>query len=430
MLVLANGIFAGAELAVLSIRRTRLRELIEEGSHSAKAVEALRADPERFLATVQIGITVIGATAAAFGGASIATRLGGVLASLGVPEQQADDVAFAAVVAFVSYLSLVLGELVPKSLALRAGERYALLIGRPLRGLSWLMRPVVWFLTASSNVVLRLFGDRTNFVEGRLSAEELQQLVEEAAKQGTLDPKAGEIASRAFEMGDLTVGELMVSREHIVALRRHSSAEEIRQVLLEHGHSRMPVYEGTLDNIVGYVIAKDLLGVAWEGNLIVLEDVMRPPFFLVESMRAMDALKELQKRRMQLAVVVDERGGVVGLVTVEDLVEELVGDILSETETPEEVVKRDGPNTAVVQASASLRDVNRELGLELDEDQDYSTVGGLCIALAGGAIPEPGTKLETEGGLVLEVLDSTPRRVRTVRFHLPPQPEQQPRPEA
>lgn len=405
------------------MRRTRLRELVDEGSGSARAVERLRGDPERFLATVQIGITVIGATAAAFGGASMATRLGGVLAKLGFPEQQADDVALAVVVAFVSYLSLVLGELVPKSLALRAGERYALLIGRPLHGLSWLMRPVVWFLTASSNVVLRLFGDRTNFTEGRLSAEELQQLVEEAAKQGTLDPRAGEIASRAFEMGELTLGELMVPREHIVALRRHASAEEIRQVLLEHGHSRMPVYEDTVDNIVGYVIAKDLLGVAWEGHLIVLEDVMRPPFFLVESMRAMDALKELQKRRMQLAVVVDERGGVAGLVTVEDLVEELVGDILSESETPEELVTREGPTTALVQASAALRDVNRALGLELDEDQDYSTVAGLCIALAGGAIPEPGTRLQAEGGLVLEVLESSPRRVRTVRFHLPQQPQ-------
>ncbi|MCP3057245.1 hemolysin family protein [Myxococcus sp. K38C18041901] len=425
MLVLANGVFAGAELAIISIRRTRLKELMEQGSGSARAVEALRANPERFLATVQIGITVIGATAAAFGGASIANRLAPVLMELGLPEATADEVALAAVVVFVSFLSLVLGELVPKSLALRASERYGMLIGRPLLGLSWVMRPVVWFLTASSNVVLRLFGDRTNFTESRLSAEELQALVEEAAKQGSLDPKAGEIAARAFEMGDLTVGELMVTREQIVALRRHANADEIRQMLLERGHSRMPVFEGSLDNIVGYVIAKDLLAVAWEGNLIVLEDVLRPAFFLVETMRAMDALKELQRRRMQLAIIVDERGGVVGLVTVEDLVEEMVGDILSESETPEELVRRESPVAAVVQGSAAIRDVNRELGLELAEDGDYSTVAGLSIALAGGAIPEPGTKLKTKDGLELEVVEASPRRVRTVRIFLPPpQPEE------
>nr|WP_286202675.1 transporter associated domain-containing protein [Comamonas sp. JC664] len=209
----------------------------------------------------------------------------------------------------------------------------------------------------------------------------------------------------------------------MVALRRHSSPEEIRRVLLEGGHSRMPVYEDTMDNIVGYVIAKDLLGVAWESNLIILEDVMRPPFFVVETMRAMDALRELQKRRMQLAVVVDERGGVVGLVTVEDLVEELVGDILSESEVPEELVKREGPNTALVLGSASIRDVNRALALDLDEDQDYATVAGLCIALSGGAIPGPGTQVQTVSGLTLEVVESSPRRVRTVRFHLPKRDE-------
>jgi putative hemolysin len=193
-------------------------------------------------------------------------------------------------------------------------------------------------------------------------------------------------------------------------------------VLLEHGHSRMPVYEGSLDNVVGYVIVKDLLAVAWEGTLIVLEDVLRPPYFVFESMPAIDALKELQKRRMQLAIVVDERGGVSGLVTVEDLVEELVGEIFSEFEKPEELIQREGPGTAVVQGSAALREVNRALGLELEEGQGYSTVGGLCASEAG-AIPGPGTRLTLEDGTVLEVLEATPRKVHTVRIHLPPPSE-------
>ncbi len=418
--MLANGVFAGAELSLLTVRKTRLRELLDEGNRSAQLIAALRSNPERLLATVQIGITVVSATAAAFGGASLAAPLAAVLVRLGLGESAAQSLAFALVVGLISYLSLVLGELVPKSIALRYAERYALLVGRPLYGLSWLARPVVWLLTASSNLILRFFGDKTNFAEARLSPEELQQLVEEASKAGTLDPRAGEIASRAFDLTGLTLAAVMVPRSRIEALNRRATSEEIRQVLLERGHSRMPVYEESLDNIVGYVIAKDLLGVAWEGTLIVLEDVIRPPYFVFETMRALDALKELQKRRMQLAIVVDERGGVLGLVTMEDLIEELVGDILSETETPEELIRRESPNTAVVQGTASLREVNRALGLELEEGQGYSTIGGLCSARTG-AIPEPGTRLTLEDGTVLEVLDATPRRVRSVRIILAPQ---------
>ncbi|HZH76641.1 MAG TPA: hemolysin family protein [Archangium sp.] len=342
-----------------------------------------------------------------------------VIQDLGVEAKLAEQLSFGLVVGLVSYLSLVLGELVPKSLALRFSEAYALLIARPFRALAWLIRPLVWFLTASSNLLLRFFGDRTTFTESRLSPDELQQLVEEAAKAGSLDPRTGEIASRAFELGNIPLSAVMVPRSRIVALRRHAGAEEIKQVLLEHGHSRMPVYEGTLDNVVGYVIAKDLLGVAWEGSLIVLEDVMRPAWFAFESMRAIDTLKELQRRRMQLAIVVDERGGVAGLVTVEDLVEELVGEIASEFETPEELIRRESPTTAVVQGTAAIRDVNRELGLELEEGQGWSTVGGLC-AVQAGTIPEKGAKLPLEDGTVLEVLDASPRRVRSVRIHLPP----------
>ena len=420
--MLANGVFAGAELALLTLRKTRLRELLDEGSGAARAITALRENPERLLATVQVGITVVSSTAAAFGGASLARPLADFLIQRGVGAETAESLAFALVVGLISYLSLVLGELVPKSLALRYSERYALFIGRPLLGLSWLVRPLVWLLTASSNVLLRFFGDKTNFSEARLSPEELQQLVEEAAKTGSLDPRAGEIASRAFDLTDLTLSAVMIPRNRIVALRRGASAEEIRQVLLEHGHSRMPVYEETLDNVVGYVIAKDLLAVAWEGNLIVLEDVLRPAYFVFETMRAIDALKELQRRRMQLAIVVDERGGVLGLVTAEDLVEELVGDILSETETPEELIRHESATAALVQGTASLREINRALGLELEEGQGYSTVGGLCAARTG-AIPERGTRLTLEDGTVLEVLDATPRKVRTVRIHLaPPKP--------
>lgn len=196
-LVLANAVFAGAEIAILNVRKTRLSQLVEERRGGARAVAALRRAPERFLATVQIGITVVGASAAAFGGTRLSGPLADALTGAGVP--YAHDFAFALVVALVSYLSLVLGELVPKSLALRFSERYALLVAPPLHGLSRMALPLVWFLTASSNLILRLFGDRTTFTESRLAPEELQQLVQEAARTGSLDQRVAEIASRAFD---------------------------------------------------------------------------------------------------------------------------------------------------------------------------------------------------------------------------------------
>jgi putative hemolysin len=422
LLVFANGIFAGAELAILSVRKTRLQALLEQGSGAARAVKALRENPERFLATVQIGITVVGATAAAFGGASLARRLSGPLAQLGLSPERAEEVAFALVVGMVSYLSLVLGELVPKSLALRYSESYALLIGRPLGGLSRLMKPVVWFLTFSSNLVLRLFGDRTSFTESRLSSDELQQLIEEAARIGSVHPRTGEIASRAFDMAALTVADIMVPRRNVVAIRRHATPEEVSRVLLEEGHSRMPVYEGDLDHIVGYVVAKDLLAFALEQQLIVLEDVLRPAYFVPGTMRAMDALQQMQTRRMQMALIVDEQGGLSGLVTMEDVVEELVGDIASEHETPHETIRREPDGTVLVDAALPIREVNRAFEwVELPESESWTTVGGLCMSLAG-SIPAAGARFSLPNGTVLEVVDASPRRVKQVRIHPPPAP--------
>lgn len=201
MLILLNGIFAGAEIAIVSLRPSRTRQLVDERRAGAAAVLALQRHPERFLATVQIGITVIGATAAAFSGASLAERVAPALAELGLSESSADEVALALVIGGVSYLSLVFGELVPKSIALRSNETYALLVGTSLRLLSSVARPLVWLLTKSSNAVLRPFGDATSFSESRVSAEELRQMVEDAARSGEVETRSGEMASRALEFG-------------------------------------------------------------------------------------------------------------------------------------------------------------------------------------------------------------------------------------
>jgi putative hemolysin len=413
--VVANGAFSGAEIAIISLRKTRLAQLVEEGRGSARAVKRLRDDPERFLATVQVGITIVGSTAAAFGGAALAGRISPYLARIPFLRDHADPLALALVIVIVSFLSLVLGELVPKSIALRAAERYALAMGRPLLALSSLARPVVWVLTAASNVVLRPFGDRTTFTEARLSVEELEQLVDEAGKVGALDAPTAEIASRALAFRDLTASDVMVPRSRIVALSKSATPDELKRRLLEEGRSRMPVYDGTLDEIVGYVVAKDLAAMAWERQLLVLDDLIRPVLFVPESARAVHVLRQLQRRRTQLALVVDEHGGVAGLLTLEDLVEELVGEIVGEREEPEALFQPEPGGTALVRGDAPTREVNRALELGLPEGDGYTTVAGLCIALAG-SLPERGARLHAPDGTQLEVLEASPRVVRVVRI--------------
>jgi len=364
---------------------------------------------------------VIGATAAAFGGATIAVRLEPLLARAPLVAPYAEQVAIALVVALVSFLSLVLGELVPKSLALRSSERVALAVARPLLALSFAARPLVWLLTGASNLVLAPFGDRTTFAESRLSPEELSQLVEEAARSGSLDAKAGEIASRAIAFAGLTAGDVMVPRNRIVALRRDAPEEELRRVLLEEGHARVPVYDGNLDEVVGYLVAREALALVWERGLVVLDDLVRPVHFVPETARAGQVLHELQARRTHLAIVVDEHGGVAGLLTLEDLLEELVGEIVGEAADEQPWVVHEPGGTALVRADAPLREVNRELSLHLQEADGYSTLAGLCIALAGG-IPAPGARLAAPDGTALEVVEATPRQVRRVRLTPPPPP--------
>jgi putative hemolysin len=427
LLIVANGFFSGAEIAILSVRKTRLQQMVDDGSRGASAVMNLRNRPEQFLATVQVALTLVGTGAAAFGGHTLSAQLVPSLQKFPSLAPYAEDLSLAIVIGAVSYAELVLGELVPKSLALRAGETYATLVGRPLLGLSYVAKPLVWILTHTSNLILKPFGDGTTFTEARLSPEELQQLVEEASKTGTLDARSGEIASRALEFAGLTVADVMVPRNRIAAISRDSTPEQVRTILLERGRTRMPVYEGTLDNIVGYITIKDVLKLAWNAQSAKLADLLRPAYFVPMTMQASQLLRELQKRRLRLALVVDEHGGTEGLVTLEALVEELVGQLFNEGEQSKELIQKQPDGSALVDGETPLREVNRALALDLQEGENWTTLAGLCIQIANG-IPSKGTKLEFDG-TGLEIVEATPRAVRLVKVTRPPPPpstEEQP----
>lgn len=415
-LLVLHGFLAGSEIAVVSLRKTRLRQLVEAGRSTARAVEALRKNPERFLATVQIFITVVGTIIASRGAPTIEGIIRPPLDAVGVPPQYATAIAYAFAVAVISYGELVIGELVPKSLALRASEPYALIVGRPLLFISGLARPAVWFLEGSSNLFLRIFGDKTSFIESRLSPEEITQLLEEAGRTGSLDAHAADIAVRSIEMDGLTVADVMVPRNRVFAIDKATEPEELKRLLVGKGHQRVPVHEhDSPEDIVGYVAAKDVLAAIVDGTPVSVDELIRPATFFPEAMKATAVLKEMQQARIQIAIVVDERGGMAGILTLEDLLEELVGEIWSEDDravpTP---VRKTKDGSAIVLGTVPIREVNRDLDIALPEGDLWTTIAGYCIALAG-RIPESGARLVAEDGTVLEILESTPRRVRSVR---------------
>jgi putative hemolysin len=415
-LVLLNGVLAGAEIAIVSIRKTRLQELVERGSSAARAVLRLRQQPEGFLATVQIGITVVSATAGAFGGSNFAADLQPFLERSEFLAPRAHLIAMIVVVALISYLSLVLGELVPKSLALKSSERYALIMGRPLLALSVLARPLVRLLTLSSNLVLKSFGDSTTFIEARMSTDELRQLVNEATEAGTVHPHAGRIASRALNISRLRAVDVLIPRQQVVAIPRDANEDAVRHAINAQSHSRVIVYDQQIDHVIGWVSIKDILERVWAGEPVVLDELVRAPLFVPTFKPAVELLDELRSRQQPFAMVIDERGGFSGIVALEDLMEELVGEVKGQGSLQGgEPLRRQPDGSVLLDAAATVRQVNRELGLSLPESDSWNTVAGLVLERVA-TIPVTGDLVTLDDGITLEVIDASPRRVRVVRL--------------
>jgi putative hemolysin len=413
-LTLANAFFAGAEIALLAVRTTRLRELASEGRGGAKAALKLRGRPEILLATVQIGITVVSVAAAVYGGVNLEQPIEEKLYGLGLGTL-AGEVAVVIVVTFLSVLSIVVGELVPKSLALRYAGRVALFVAPPLLSVAWVARPVVWALTSLSNLILKPFGDRTQFSETRLSPEELHQLLEEAAAAKTIDPVAGDVAQRSLDAAGRMVTAIMVPRQAVVAFHREDSCDEIFQRLRTAPHTRYPV---CIENgeIVGYVLAREIYQARLDGSLNLGELVRQLPF-LPESTTILRALRILQRARTELAVVVDELGATLGVLSVEDIVEELVGEVLAEDEHPLERIRREGPGRYVVEGSLPVHEVSRALDVELPESPNWATIAGLMLAKLGH-IPKRGERVTLDGVGEAEVLEASSKRIHWIRLRL------------
>jgi putative hemolysin len=410
-LVLANGVFSGAEMAIVASRRGRLQALADGGDEAARTALELASNPDRFLPTVQVGVTLVGTLAAAYGGERVVDSLAAWLAARAPGlVGAAEPLALAGFVFALSFVTLVLGELVPKRLALRNAETFARRAAPLIQFLSRLAAPLVWGLNLATAAVMRLLGARGKH-EPTVSVDDIEQLLEAGRAEGVLEAVEHAVAAEALRLGERTVGDVMRPRIDIDALDVETPSGEINGAIAMAGYSRLPVYESSLDRILGYVATKDVLRTSWMGWPIELRKMMRRAVFVPETM-PLDRLLELfRKERTPFAIVLDEYGGTDGLVTIDDVLSELVGEIHDDrrADEPEAFVER-ADGSWLVEGSADIDDLTKRFGIRLEDGpRDYATISGLVLAELE-RLPTAGDCV-TWQGLVIEVVDMDGRRI-------------------
>jgi len=407
VLVLVNAAFSGSEMALVSLRESQVQRL-ERQSRAGKTLARLTRDPNRFLATIQIGITLAGFLASAAAAVSLSKPLQGPLGFLGSAAQPASIVLVTIALTFVT---LVIGELAPKRIAMQRTEGWALLVARPLDVLAALSRPVVWLLGAATNVVVRLAGGDPAAQREEVTTEEIRDMV---AAQQDFSIEQRTIISGAFEIADRILREILVPRRDVLTLATGSPAHEALRSLIAGGHSRAPVVgPAGLDDVIGVVHLRDLVDA--EGPV---DAVCRPGLFLPETLRVTDALRQMRTEHAQLALVVDERGAIDGIITMEDLVEEIVGEIYDETDRDVAAVIRETDGALLMPGSFPIHDLP-DIGLHDEshahEDGDYTTVAGMVLAALGHIPTGPGEVVELPE-FTAEVVEVTGRAITRVRL--------------
>ena len=424
VLTLLEGFFVAAEIALVSVRRSRIDQLVEEDNRAARRVRRLLDDPGRFLAVVQLALTFTGFLASAYAAISLSDGLRDLMVQAGADPGASEVIALLIVTTILALFTIVFAELVPKTLALARPERWALTLSRPIDFLARTLSPIVAILTGVTRWVTGLLGVQMN-AEASITAEELRLIVERGGEQGVLEAEEEQMINAVIELGDRRVHEVMVPRVSIAALPVSATAEQAIDAIVKDGHSRIPVYEDSIDEIVGILYAKDLLPYLKPdaGERPALRTLLRPPVLVPESMTIDDLLHELQRRKVHIAIVLDEYGGTAGLVTIEDLLEEIVGEIQDEYDVEEPLVVRLSDDEARIDGRADVDALAElfDMTLELEDEEEYDTIGGLVYHRVGG-VPSPGDRVDLPG-LTLTVESTDGRRVGKVLVkHHPQEP--------
>lgn len=418
-LVFLNGFFVAAEFALVKVRASQIEIKAKTGSRVAKIAKHMTQHLDGYLAATQLGIT-LASLGLGWVGEEVMTQIVSNFfnfINIDMSSSVATNIGHVLAFAIITVLHIVFGELAPKSLAIQRPIGTTMGIALPLHFFYIVFRPFIWLLNGFANFILKLLGINTiGGHEAHHSSEELQYLLDQGKESGALETNEHELIKNVFDFNDRVVKNIMVPRTKISGIELNTPHKEVLDIIIREGYSRIPVYDETIDKIVGIVHAKDILPLLAENKECVLRDIIRKPYFIPETKKINDLLSELQLKRIQIAIVLDEFGGTAGMVTAEDIVEELVGDIQDEYDEEKPIVEKVSANEFIIDATASIYDVNEYLPHDLPEDGDYDTVAGLVSEIFG-KIPDVGEASDFNG-YVITILKKADQNVESVKLEL------------
>lgn len=394
VLIALNAVFASAEIAVISMNDNKMAKMAAEGDKRAIRLARLTSQPARFLATIQVAITLSGFLGSAFAAENFSGVLVAWLIGLGVPiaENVLDSIAVIFITIVLSYFTLVFGELVPKQVAMRKAEPLALAISGLISTIAKLFAPLVTFLTFSTNAVLRLLGIDPNAEEDTASEEEIRMMVDVGSEKGTIDHEERDFIQNVFEFDDLTAEQILTHRTDVVMLDMEDSVESWKQVIFTTSHTLYPVCDGSADNIVGILNAKDYFRLEDKTKESILQHAVTSAYFVPDTIKADDLFRNMKKSKNRIAVVLDEYGGMTGIITLNDLIEQLVGDFADTQEEEACMIEPIAEDTWKIHGSAALEDVSEVLGIHIS-NEEYDTFNGWVFHILQ-SIPQDGSDIE------------------------------------
>lgn len=419
-LTLVNAFFAGAEMAVVSVNKNRIKVLADEGSKRAALLQTLFEDSTKFLSTIQVAITLAGFFSSASAATGISQVLGGWIAQFGIP--YSNTIAVVVVTIILSYFTLVFGELVPKRIALQKAEAFSLFVVQPIYIISKILSPFIKLLSLSTNGFLHLIGMKTENLEEAVSEEEIKKMLETGSENGVFNEIEKEMINSIFSFDDKTAKDVMVPRREVFAIDIEEPLEKILDEILETRHSRIPVYEEQIDNIIGILQVKDVMIEARKKSFeeVDIRALLKEAFFVPDGKSTDELFREMQKTKNRMAVLIDEYGGVSGILTVEDLVEEVMGEITDEHEEEVVELQKIGEKEYLLDGSILIEELNEKLNLKL-ETENYDTLSGYLIEELG-YIPKDSGQCELEAeGAHFKILEVKEKRIRKVWMKIPEQ---------